>query len=380
VAYFLVDSMRYEMGRDLAGTIDSLGPVTIAATVTVLPTMTAFGMAALMPGADGTFTLVQHGNEVAPAIAGQTLRASAERMEFLRQKYGDRFCDLPIGDVLSMSQKKLQGTVGNADLLVVRTQEIDALGEGPSLYLARKLMTDIIGDLRAATDRLIGLGFQVFVYVADHGHVLLPEVAPGSVVPRPRGDWKLAKRRCLLGSSLSKAQGVLVFSAAHVGITGPVKELVVPSGFSVFEAGQSYFHEGISLQECVVPVVILHARGRERSGKGAEEVEIRYRQDRFTSRVIGVKVWFNALLSDSLTVREEAYDGPGPKAKVVGEAADCDARDPATGLVKLERGKETPVPIRIHDDFAGPTVEIRATDPATGSIFHRLKLRNSIME
>ena len=70
-------------------------------------------------------------------------------------------------------------------------------------------------------------------------------------------------------------------------------------------------------------------------GGGCEEVEIRYRSDRFTSRVVGVKVWFNSLLADSLTVRIEAYDGSGPKAKLVGEAADCEARDPATRLVTL---------------------------------------------
>jgi len=75
--------------------------------------------------------------------------------------------------------------------VVVRTQEIDALGEGPSLYLARKLMSDIIGDVRTATDRLSGLGFRTFVYAADHGHILLPEIAPGAL-PRSRpgnGRW-----------------------------------------------------------------------------------------------------------------------------------------------------------------------------------------------
>lgn len=380
VAYFLVDSMRYEMGRDLGGTLDSLGSVTIASAATVLPTTTTCGMAALMPGADGAYTLVEDGSDVVPAIAGRALCNSADRMGLLGENYGDRFREFPIGDVLSISPKKLQEKVGKADLVVVRTQEIDALGEGLSLYLARKLMTGIIGDVRAATDRLIGLGFEVFVYAADHGHVLLPEVAPGTVIQPPPGEWKTVKRRCLLGSSFSTPQGVMVFAAPRLGITGPIREFVVPTGFSVFVAGQSYFHEGLSLQECIVPVVVLQARGRQVTGKAAEEVEIRYRADLFTSRVVGVKVWFNALLADSLTVRIDAYDGPGPKAKIVGEAADCDARDPATGLVKLEKGQETQVPVRIHDDFSGPSAEIRATEPTTGAIFSRLKLKNSIME
>jgi hypothetical protein len=168
--------------------------------------------------------------------------------------------------------------------------------------------------------------------------------------------------------------------ASHVGITGPVREYAVPSSLTAFVAGHGYFHEGLSLQECVVPVVVLKARAARSVGAGREEVEIRYRSDRFTSRVVGVKVWFNSLLSDSLTVRIQAYDGSGSKAKLVGEAADCEARDPATRLVTLNRGAETQVPVRIQDDFSGANVEIRATDAATGAVFHRLKLKSSIME
>jgi hypothetical protein len=337
-------------------------------------------MAALMPRADGVYSLVEDRGELAPAIAGHILHNSGERMAFIREAYGDRFREFPLGELLSMSQKKLQSAIDEADLVVARTQEIDALGEGPSLYLARKLMSDIIGDIRTATDRLVGMGFRMFVYVADHGHVLLPEIAPGSIAQRPSGDWKMKTRRSLLGSSISKSPGVTVFEANQVGITGPVKEYAVPSGLTAFSAGAGYFHEGLSLQECVVPIVVLQARGARPLGTGAEEVEIRYRSDRFTSRVIGVKVWFNALLSDTLNVRLNAYDGSGPKGKIVGDAADCDARDPGTGLVRLEKGKETQIPVRIHDDFAGPMAEIRATDPVTGTIFHRLKLKNSIMD
>jgi hypothetical protein len=380
VVYFLVDSMRYEMGRDLGGTLESFGSVTVSSAITILPTTTPCAMAALMPGADGVYSLVEDRNEIVPAIAGRILRNSADRMELIREIYGDRFRDFPLGDLLSMPQKKLQAAIGDADLVVVRTQEIDALGEGPSLYLARKLMSDIIGDVRTATDRLAGLSFGTFVYAADHGHVLLPEIAPGSIAQQPPGEWKMVKRRSLLGSSISRSPGVTIMLAPHLGITGPVKEYAVPSGLTAFVTGHGYFHEGLSLQECLVPVVVLKVRGVRPVGAGREDVEIRYRSDRFTSRVVGVKLWFNSLLSDSLTVRVEAYDGSGPKAKLVGEAADCEARDPATRLVTLNKGTETQVPVRIKDDFTGANVEIRATDAATGVVFHRLKLKSSLME
>jgi hypothetical protein len=55
-------------------------------------------------------------------------------MELIREIYGDRFREFPLGELLSMPQKKLQAAIGEADLVVVRTQEIDALSvRGESL-------------------------------------------------------------------------------------------------------------------------------------------------------------------------------------------------------------------------------------------------------
>lgn len=380
IVYFLVDSLRYEMGRDLAAALESFGSVVVAAAATILPTTTPCGMAALMPGADGAYSLVEEKDEIFPRVGNKTLRVSRDRMDLIRGLFGDRFREFPLDEIMSMPQKKLQASIGEADLLVVRTQEIDSLAENQSLYLARKVMTSIIGDVRTATDRLVGLGFNTFVYAADHGHVLLPEIAPGSLAQQPPGDWKMVKRRSLLGSSISRSSGVEVFQAAHMGITAPVKEYAVPRGLTAFVGGYGYFHEGLSLQECIVPVVMFEARSQRATSSMREEVEIRYRSDRFTSRVIGVKIWFNSLLSDSMLVRVEAFDGSTGKAKLVGEAADCEARDPATRLVTLKKGMETQVPLRVREDFSGSTVEIRATDPATGVVFHRLKLTSSVME
>jgi hypothetical protein len=120
---------------------------------------------------------------------------------------------------------------------------------------------------------------------------------------------------------------------------------------------------------------------RERVGGDATgvAVEISYRSERFTSRVIGLKLIMKSLATPSLTLMVRAFDGSGPKAKVVGEAADCDARDPATGRITLEQGKETQVPIRIGDDFQAD-IEIRALDPQTQVVLARLKLKNALME
>jgi hypothetical protein len=301
-------------------------------------------------------------------------------MAFVRARYGDRFADLALGDLLSASQKKLKGILEKVDLVIVRTQDMDALAEAGHVYQARKYMTDILGELVGATRRLADIGFQNFVYAADHGHVLLHEVRPGDVLPSPPGSWKLEKRRCRLGDSTAAAPGTVVLKADRLGIIGPVNDVVVPAGFKVFTAGEGYFHEGISLQESLIPVVTLAARTKAVAAGKGENVEIRYRSDRFTSRIVGLKVRFASLLTQKLTVRLEAYDGPGAKAKLVGEAADCDARDPVTGSITLTNGQEVQVPLQVRDDFSGGTIEVRAIDPTTSLVLNKLHLKNAMME
>ncbi len=379
VVYFLVDALRYELARDLVEGLAPLGRVELTPAAASLPTTTPVGMAALMPGADGALRLEKKGDELVPNIGERSLPASSDRMALLKVTLGDRFKEITLSELLSSRSVQLNAKYGSTDLLVVRSQDIDAFGEGTNLLMAREFMSKVLTHLRKATDALVALGFEHFVFAADHGHVLLPEIPPGDVVAAPQGEWLLEKRRCRLGSCHGSSPGSLVMKARDLGIDGPAPELVVPTGLKVFSAGGGYFHEGISLQECVLPVVVLDASGRA-ADSGEGEVRLAYKADKFTSRVVGVKVWFNAMLADSRQVRVEAYDGAGQKAAVVGEAADCDARDATSGLVTLRSGAETQVPILISEGFSGDKIEVRVVDPVTGLLFAKLSLKNAMLD
>ncbi len=381
VAFFLADSLRFEMGRDLGEALGDIGDVETTPLASVLPTTTPCGMAALMPGADSALSLVESGGDLVPALGTRPLKVSEDRMKLLKERYGDRLADLTLGELLSTSVEKLGKRIGPVELLVVRTQEIDALGENLNLYMARKLMSEMLGDMRRAAGRLASLGFQHLVFSADHGHVLLPEVPPGDVVAAPPGTWLMSKRRCRLGSGLAGVLGTVVLRAANVGIQGAPQEICVPAGFKVFSAGEGYFHEGISLQECIVPVIAVRVRTKG-ARQGKREVIIRYRSDKFTSRVIGLKLQCTAtgLFDESVRVKVQAHAGTPPDAEVVGDAADCDARDESTHEITLGPGVDTPVPVLIAADFSGPFVEIRVTDPVTGQIWARQKIKNALMD
>jgi len=192
------------------------------------------------------------------------------------------------------------------------------------------------------------------------------------------GEWIEKKRRYCIGSAQSDQPGTLLFKASNLGIRGKVEEFCIPEGFKVFLDGEAYFHGGLSLQEAIIPVVVLRAMGGSEAAVGKPSIEIRYRSDSFTSRVIGLKFFLKPdIFREPLKVRIEAYDNKG---NLVGEAADCEARDEITREVTLQPDTETPVPILLDPDFDSTEVEIRVSDPQTRVILARRKLKNKMLD
>ena len=379
-ALFMVDSLRYEMGCDLGEVFAGEGEVEVRYAAGVVPTVTSTGMAALMPGADGILRLVEKDGGLVPALGARLLRTSADRMKLLAETYGDRFLETTMDDLLG-APKKVAAGLTHVELLVVRTQDPDSIGENLGSWRARKYLSDVVGDIASAIRWVVSQGFKRVVISSDHGHMMLPEIPPGDVVQSPPGDWLESKRRCRLGSGLSGTAGTITLKAGHVGIQGDLQEVCLPIAFRVFSDGPSYFHGGLSLQEAVIPLIIYRAARRTPTSGGRPEIDIRYRSERFTSRVIGLKFHLQGdMFATPARVRIEAYGRARAKAKVVGEAADCEARDENTHEVTLPANQETPVPVLVDPDFDGTEIEIRVSDPRTRVVWARRKLKNAMLE
>ena len=143
VAYFLVDALRYEMGVELRDQLQGAEELTIRAAVAMLPTITPVGMAALLPGASASFSVVESKEKLAARVEQTVMPGLAERMKFFKAKVPD-IVDLPLDKVLASTSSKLKTAVGDASLILVRSQEIDFAGELDTGGLARQVMD--IGD------------------------------------------------------------------------------------------------------------------------------------------------------------------------------------------------------------------------------------------
>jgi hypothetical protein len=153
--------------------------------------------------------------------------------------------------------------------------------------------------------------------------------------------------------------------------------VALATGFRVFTGGSAsaYFHEGLSLQECVIPVLSLDVRAENRVAAGPDRVEVLSKQPRFSSRVFMVRLKLISLLQADAQVRVLVADAE--TARKVGRVVGCDAQDPATGLISVTVGVEVAIPVQIDEDYSGSEVVIQVLHGSgTGLELGKKKLKN----
>jgi hypothetical protein len=377
VAFFMVDALRYEMALELTARLPAESRTQVLAVAGHLPSITSVGMAALLPGADTRLRLARDQDSLVPVLGDQRIVTPAERLDWLKAIYGDRCAMLDLNELLRASPLALPAFV---HLLVVKTTDIDVAGEN-LVEAAASLMRDIQRKFLRAVKVLAEQGFEHLVFATDHGFLLLGEALPGDKVEKPAGAWLLEKPRALLGSG-GGGPGVALFDTEKVGIRGEVGQLAVPESFGAFRTGSTYLHGGLSLQESVLPVLLVEAKGAARQVEGGFELRLQYRggaTDAITTRrpMIEVSLFSDLYGTEEIDFRLEAK--AKAKNRVVGEAGPSPHVDPSTGLVRVKSGAALKVPLRMNDAFEGKFTVV-AVNPTTQATYAKLELRTDYVE
>jgi hypothetical protein len=158
-----------------------------------------------------------------------------------------------------LSDAQLARTLKWADVaLVTATEEIDGLCEN-NPALARRMLDDVLNQLRRGVKTLFGLGIGTVVISADHGYLFGERITPGQAIDAPGGRTAALKRRVWVGQGGADLPGVLRASLSAFGIGGDL-EIATPWNLSCFKVkggGMEYFHGGLSLQELIIPVLTV---------------------------------------------------------------------------------------------------------------------------
>jgi len=298
VAYFFVDAMRFEMGVELARQIEGAKDLTVRAAVAALPSITPVGMAALLPGASASFDVVEAKGKLAARVEGTDMPGLADRLKLLKVKVPD-VVEMTLGKLLGSSPAKVGKNIGKASLVVVRSQEIDFVGEMDGDLLARQVMDTVIGNLARAVRKLAAAGTENFVITADHGHQFSIRKDDDMKTDNPGGDTLDLHRRCWIGHGGTTPAGTVRVSGAELGYHTDL-DFVFPTGLGVFKAGGglSFHHGGVSLQELAIPVISLRVAPGKPVEVAGVQVLIEDCPVKATNRTFGLKV---AAAGDLLT-------------------------------------------------------------------------------
>lgn len=291
VAWFVVDAMRYEMGAELARLLDGVDDLYLQPAIAALPSITEIGMAALLPGASGSFSVEAHKGRLAAVVDGAHLCNLADRRKYLLSRVPDS-ADMTLGHALQDRQSELKKRVAGKSLIVVRSQEIDLFGESGDDLGARRAMAEVLGDIARAVRRLSRAGVEHFVVTADHGHLFGLRKGDDMKTDAPGGDTLDLHRRCWIGRGGTTPPGTRRVTAGELGYASDL-ELVFPTGLGVFKAGGdlSFHHGSTSLQELVIPVLSFRVpSGEAPTGAGGFEVRLTAVPDKVTNRVFIVTV------------------------------------------------------------------------------------------
>ena len=273
VAYFCVDALRFEMGRQLSDALakEGGGKVQLQPRYAELPTLTEVGMNVLAP--------VCRSGRLQPEIsdkgiqgfrAGQSLVNSPEtRRKAMHERIGGETCPrMSIEDLIEKDAASIRRTIARARLVVVYSDAIDKLGEEG---LGLRLFDDELTRIRAAIGLLRDAGVRNFVITADHGFLLQDDTTRKPIVHGRKID---AKRRHVIEKVAADHLGEIRASSKALGYDGDEVHFMFPATTMPFEIGvktKDFLHGGNSLQERLIPVITAQYR----SDKGSAIVQFR---------------------------------------------------------------------------------------------------------
>src|SRR5215469_4872789 len=219
-------------------------------------------MAALLPKANEPAKVVAAGGgKLALEIFGTVIKDRKDRVEFLKQRAGVSTFDAKLDDLLPKPPKRVKEGIQNAELVLITSQEIDELGEADNMAQARLQIDSVLSHLRRGVRVLADHGIKSIVLVSDHGHLFADEIGEHMKVDPPGGRTEDLHRRVWVGVGGNSDASYLRTSLASLGVDSEF-DIATPWSFAVFKSkggARAYFHGGLSPQELIVPVVVMHS-------------------------------------------------------------------------------------------------------------------------
>ena len=322
-----------------------------------LPTYTPNGMAALLPDADTQLALKTIDGKLEPVIDSKKISLPAERIAYIQSSVSYKVQDMLLSELEAEKVDK------DTRLLVIRDTIIDNLGEHGSIQ-GLDSMNSTLRKYSKAVMLCRAAGIDEVLIFADHGFMIQPDAPVSETIDKPKGnEIVLNLRRCMAGN-LDSAANTLAFSPEQLGIRSDAPQFVFAHNFCTFSKGHNYFHEGLSLEENIVPIVSVQLAKQQESKP--YQLTISYKNGD-TIRILHPKLSFtvnfpNELFGDDLHLHVTIKDKNGNN---VGSVLGSSYYDEATEVLNIPAGTTSfNQNIELEEGISGE-VTVTVTDAAT---------------
>jgi hypothetical protein len=238
------DGLRFDVGAVLQERLEAQGfRVRMAHRIAPIPTVTATAKPVASP-AHASCAGKADAEDFAPVIASSNQPSTASRLRDAMARAGVEILD----------QDQARMAVSSEAGGWTETGKLDALGHSLEALLVRQIDPEI----DALLDRIAGLlsaGWSRVRVVTDHGWLLLPGGLPKVELSPHLVATKWSRCAAVKGGSTPSIP-------TYPWYWNPVLRIASPPGIGAFVANTEYAHGGISLQECVIPDLVVE-RGEE---------------------------------------------------------------------------------------------------------------------
>lgn len=250
------DALRYEVGVDLAGQLlrETKGTAKISSVQAVLPSVTKYGMAALLPHQELQLT------ENLDVSCDGLSTSGTENRERVLQTVHPGNAALTYKTLLSMKQSERREKISNAQVVYIYHNAIDAVGdkaitEDQVFSACEQAILEIKNLVRMIVNDMNGTNILI---TADHGFLY-------SYQPLEESD-KLEKavlpdelleveRRYVIAKNGRTADYMLKIPMTHLNSESSIFTPLDAIRIKKSGGGMNYVHGGVTLQEIVVPVI-----------------------------------------------------------------------------------------------------------------------------
>jgi hypothetical protein len=234
---FFVDGLRFDTAKLLEVKLSRLGlNIDLTTQWAALPSLTATAKAAVTPVAD-LLSGLQDNENFTPVLLGTESEFSAYQFKKALAEKGWQYLD-------GLENGEPNGYAW------VQTGDLDNMGHAQQRKMPLHIDA-VLNDVAARIEGLFNAGWKRIKVVTDHGWLWVPNKLAEASIPKTSVKKRLT--RCAILKDNMSSSGLTVPWHWNPSVT-----IAMAPGIAGYVGGDYYNHGGLSLQECLTPVIKIN--------------------------------------------------------------------------------------------------------------------------